>query len=34
MTQKLRDVSNEMRLRESGLTTLDTRTLRGDHINI
>ena len=34
MTQKLRDVSNEMHLRKSSLTTLDARTLRGDQINL
>ena len=32
MIQKLRNISYEMRLKECGLTTLETRRLRGDQI--
>ena len=34
MIQKLRNISYEMRLKECGLTTLETRTLRGDQIEV
>ena len=34
MIQKLRNISYEMRLKECGLTTLETRRLRGDHIGV
>ena len=34
MIQKLRNISYEMRLRECGLTTLETRRLRGDQIDV
>ena len=34
MIQKLRNISNEMRLKECGLTTLETRRLRGDQIEV
>ena len=34
MVQKLRNISYEMRLKECGLTTLDTRRLRGDQIKV
>ena len=34
MIQKLKDVSYEMCLRECGLTTLETRRLRGDQIEV
>ena len=34
MIQKLRNISYEMRLRECGLTTLETRILRGDQIDV
>ena len=34
MIQKLRDISYEMRIRECGLTTLETRRLRGDQIEV
>ena len=34
MIQTLRDVSYEMRLKECGLTTLETRRLRGDQIEV
>ena len=34
MTQKLRDISYEMRVKECGLTTLETRRLRGNHIEV
>ena len=34
MIQKLRNISYEMRLRECGLTTLETRRLRGDQIEV
>ena len=32
MIPKLRNISYEMRLKECGLTTLETRRLRGDQI--
>ena len=32
MIQKLRNISYEMRLKECGLTTLETRRVRGDKI--
>ena len=34
MIQKLRNISYEMLLKESGLTTLETRRLRGDQIEV
>ena len=34
MIQKLRNISYEMRLKECGLTTLETRKLRGDQIEV
>ena len=34
MIQNLRDISYEMSLRECGLTTLETRRLRGDRIEV
>ena len=34
MIQKLRDISYETRLRECGLTTLETRRLAGEQIEI
>ena len=34
MIQKLRNISYEMRLRECVLTTLETRRLRGDQIEV
>ena len=34
MIQKLRNISYEMRLKECGLTTLETRRLRGDQIEM
>jgi hypothetical protein len=34
MIQKLRNISYEMRLKECGLTTLKTRRLRGDQIEV
>ena len=34
MIQKLRNISYKMRLRECGLTTLETRRLRGDQIKV
>ena len=34
ITPGLRDLSYEERLKECGLTTLETRTLRGDHIEV
>ena len=34
MIPKLRNISYEMRLRECGLTTLETRRLRGDQIEV
>ena len=34
MVQKLRNISYEMRLKECGLTTLETRRLRGDQIEV
>ena len=34
MIQKLRNISYEMLLKECGLTTLETRSLRGDQIEV
>ena len=34
MIQNLRNISYEMRLKECGLTTLETRRLRGDQIEV
>ena len=34
MIQKLRNISYEMRLKECGLTTLETRRLRGHQIEV
>ena len=34
MIQKLRNISYEMRLKECSLTTLETRTLRGDQTEV
>ena len=34
MIPTLRNISYEMRLKECGLTTLETRRLRGDHIEV
>ena len=34
MIQKLRNISYEMRLKECGFTTLETRRLRGDQIEV
>ena len=34
MIQKLRNISYEMRLKECGLTILETRRLRGDQIEV
>ena len=34
MIQTLTNISYEMRLKECGLTTLETRRLRGDHIEV
>ena len=34
MIPKLRNISYEMRLKERGLTTLETRRLRGDQIEV
>ena len=34
MIQKLRNISYEMRLKECGLTTLETRRLRGNQIEV
>ena len=34
MIPKLKDISYEMRLRECGLTALETRRLRGDQIEV
>ena len=34
MIAKLRNISYEMRLKECGLTTLETRRLRGDQIEV
>ena len=32
--QNLRNISYEKRLNECGLTTIETRSLRGDHIEV
>ena len=34
MIQKLRNINYEMRVKECGLTTLETRRLRGDQIKV
>ena len=34
MIPKLRNISYEMRIKECGLTTLETRRLRGDQIEV
>ena len=34
MIQKLRNISYEMRLKECGLTILNTRRFRGDYIEV
>ena len=34
MIQKLRNISYKMRVKECGLTTLETRKLRGDQIEV
>ena len=34
MIPKLRNISYEMRLKECGLTTLETKRLRGDQIEV
>ena len=34
MIQKLRNITYEMRLKECGLTTIETRRLRGDQIEV
>ena len=34
MIHKLRNISYEMRLKECGLTTLETRRLRGEQIEV
>ena len=34
MIHKLRNISYEMHIKECGLTTLETRTLRGDQIEV
>ena len=34
MIQKLRNICYEMRLKQCGLTTLETRILRGDQIEV
>ena len=34
LIQKLRNISYEMRLKECDVTTLETRRLRGDHIQV
>ena len=34
MIQKLRNISYEMRLKACGLTTLETKRLRGDQIEV
>ena len=34
MIQKLRNISYEMRLKECGLTIIETRRLRGDQIEV
>ena len=34
MIQKLRNISYEMRLKECELTTLETKILRGDQIEV
>ena len=34
MIQKFRNINNEMRLRDCGLTTLETRRLRGDQLEV
>ena len=34
MIQKLRNINYDMRIKECGLTTLETRRLRGDQIEV